>query len=81
MLARLAALREAPVVEPFSGPALLSGRAAAAFHPGLGEEVTVSLIVPDLLFEELEIRKSRETFGRPPVVPPPLAAPTPTKAS
>lgn len=55
--------------------------AAAAFHPGPGEEVTVSVIAPDLVFEELEIRKARETFERPPVVPPPLAAATGSKPS
>lgn len=40
MLELLAALRNAPVVEPFSGPALLSGRAAAVFfHEAFGHRV------------------------------------------
>src|SRR5260370_26904099 len=37
MAADLIALRKAPVAEPYDGPAILSGRAAAVFfHEGLG---------------------------------------------
>jgi predicted Zn-dependent protease len=40
MMADLAALRSAPVVEPYTGPALLSGRAAGVFfHEVLGHRI------------------------------------------
>lgn len=40
MIADLLALREAPIVEPFAGPAILSGRAAGVFfHEVLGHRV------------------------------------------
>ncbi len=40
MAADLEALRKAPVLEPYSGPAILSGRAAAVFfHEALGHRV------------------------------------------
>jgi len=53
-----------------SGPA-----GSAAFFPGTGEEVTISVIVPDLVFEELELHRSREIPQKPPLVPPPPPAP------
>ena len=40
MIARLKALREAPMVEPYTGPAILSGKAAGVFfHEVLGHRV------------------------------------------
>lgn len=40
MIADLGALREAPIVEPYAGPAILSGRAAGVFfHEVLGHRV------------------------------------------
>src|SRR5258708_11985742 len=40
MSADLLALEKAPVLEPYSGPAILSGRAAAVFfHEALGHRV------------------------------------------
>jgi hypothetical protein len=49
-----------------SGPTTMG-----AFFPGGGGEVTISLIVPNLLFDELELLKTREVPQKRPVVPAP----------